>query len=84
VKTYLSVMYGAGEAGLLLGSSLLSPTRAAVCAVPTLIPSSLATPDHSYHILAPGHPVFGIFGPDKEDPSSLTDFNRNIGLAYVV
>jgi hypothetical protein len=77
-------MYGAGEAGLLLGSSLLSPARAAVCAVPMLIPGSFAAPDHFYHILAPGHPVFGILGPDKEDPSSITDFHGHIGLAYVV
>jgi hypothetical protein len=74
----------AGHAGLLLGSSLLSPARVAVCTDPTPIPGGIATPDHFYYILAPGHPVFGTLGPDKEDPSSITDLNGHIGLAYVV
>lgn len=73
-----------GAAGLLLASSLLSSARAAVCADPKPLPGGFATPDHVYHWLGPGHPVFGTLGPDKEDPSSITDFNGHIGLAYVV
>ena len=74
----------AGAAGLLLSWSLLSPARAAACADPSPIPGGFPALGHFYHILAPGHPVFGTLGPDKEDPSTITDFNGHIGLAYVV
>ena len=73
----------AGAAALLLGSSFLSPARAAVCADPRPIPGGFPALGHFYHVLAPGHPVFGTLGPDKEDPSAITDFNGPIGLAYV-
>jgi hypothetical protein len=74
----------AGVAGLLLGSSLLSPARAVVCADPKPIPGGFAALGHFYHVLAPGHPLLGTLGLDKEDPSTITDFNGHIGLAYVV
>jgi hypothetical protein len=63
----------------------LSPARAAVCADPKPIPGGLEFLGDGtlYHALAPGHPVFGTLGPDKEDPSTITDFNGRIGLAYV-
>ena len=31
-----------------------------------------------------GYPVSAHSRPDKEDPSTITDFNGHIGLAYVV
>jgi hypothetical protein len=74
----------AGVAGLLLGSRCLSPAHAAVCADPKPIPGGFEAFGHFYHLLSPGHPVFGTLGPDKEDPSSIFDFNGHVGLAYVV
>lgn len=74
----------AGATGLHLGSSFWSPARAAMCADPRPIPGGFPALGHFYHLLSPGHPVFGTLGPDKEDPSSITDFNGHIGLAYVV
>ncbi len=68
----------AGAAGLLLGSSLLSPARAAVCADPRPIPGGFAEFGHFYHQCYPDQDT-----ADTEDPSTITDFNGHIGLAYV-
>ena len=68
----------AGAAGLLLGSSLLSPARAAVCADPRHIPGGFADFGHFYHQRYPNQ-----VAADTEDPSTITDFNGHIGLAYV-
>jgi hypothetical protein len=74
----------AGAASLLLSPSFLSPAHAGVCADPSPIPGGLPALGHFYHWLAPGHPMFGTLDPDKEDPSTITDFNGHIGLAYGV
>jgi hypothetical protein len=68
----------AGAAGLLLGSSLLSPARASVCADPRHIPGGFADFGHFYHQRYPDQ-----VAADTEDPSTITDFNGHIGLAYV-
>ena len=68
----------AGAAGLLLGSSFLSPTRAASCADPRPIPGGFAEFGHFYHQRYPDRDT-----ADTEDPSTITDFNGHIGLAYV-
>jgi hypothetical protein len=68
----------AGAAGLLLGSSVLSPARAAVCADPRPIPGGFAEFGHFYHQRYPNQDT-----ADTEDPSTITDFNGHIGLAYV-
>jgi hypothetical protein len=68
----------AGTAGLLLGSGLLSPARAAVCADPKPIPGGFADFGHFYHQRYPDQNT-----ADTEDPSTITDFNGHIGLAYV-
>jgi hypothetical protein len=68
----------AGAAGLLLGSSVLSSARAAVCADPKPIPGGFAEFGHFYHQLYPDRDT-----ADTEDPSTITDFNGHIGLAYV-
>ena len=68
----------AGAASLLLGSSVLSPSRAAVCADPRPIPGGFAEFGHFYHQLYPNQDT-----ADTEDPSTITDFNGHIGLAYV-
>jgi hypothetical protein len=68
----------AGAAGLLLGSSVLSPARAAVCADPKPIPGGFAEFGHFYHQLYPDRDT-----ADTEGPSTITDFNGHIGLAYV-
>jgi len=67
-----------GVAGLLLGASFSSPARAAVCADPRPIPGGFAEFDHVYHQLYPNQDT-----ADTEDPSTITDFNGHIGLAYV-
>ena len=68
----------AGVAGLLLGSSFLSPARAAVCVDPKPIPGGFSEFGHFYHQLYPNRDT-----ADTEDPSTITDFNGHIGLAYV-
>ena len=68
----------AGAAGLLLGASLVSPARAAVCADPRPIPGGFSEFGHFYHQLYPNQDI-----ADTEDPSTITDFNGHIGLAYV-
>jgi hypothetical protein len=68
----------AGGAGLLLGSGLVSPARAAVCADPRPIPGGFAEFGHFYHQRYPNQDT-----ADTEDPSTITDFNGHIGLAYV-
>jgi hypothetical protein len=68
----------AGVAGLLLGSSVLSPARAAGCADPRPIPGGFSQFDHFYHQLYPDQDT-----AHTEDPSTITDFNGHIGLAYV-
>ncbi len=68
----------AGAAGLLLGASVLSPARAAVCADPRPIPGGFSEFGHFYHQLYPNQDT-----ADTEDPSTITDFNGHIGLAYV-
>jgi hypothetical protein len=73
----------AGAAGLLLGSSFLSPARADVCADPSPISGGFPALGHLYHWLAPGHAVFGTLDPDKEDPSTITDFMGAVGCAGI-
>jgi hypothetical protein len=68
----------AGAAGLVLGSSFLSPTRAASCADPKPIPGGFAEFGHFYHQRYPDQDT-----ADTEDPSTITDFIGHIGLAYV-
>jgi hypothetical protein len=68
----------AGAAGLLLGASLLSPARSAVCADPRPIPGGFSEFGHFYHQLYPNQDT-----ADTEDPSTITDFNGHIGMAYV-
>jgi hypothetical protein len=68
----------AGAAGLLFGAGLVSPARAAVCADPKPIPGGFAEFGHFYHQLYPNQDT-----ADTEDPSTTTDFNGHIGLAYV-
>lgn len=67
-----------GAAGLLLGASVLSPTQAAVCADPKPIPGGFTDFGHFYHQRYPNQDT-----ADTEDPSTITDFNGHIGLAYV-
>src|SRR5262245_54958403 len=68
----------AGATGLLLGSSFLSPAQAAVCVDPRPIPGGFADFGHFYHQRYPNWDT-----ADTEDPSTITDFNGHIGLAYV-
>ena len=68
----------AGAAALLLGSSLLSPARAADCADPRPILGGFSEFGHFYHQLYPNENT-----AHTEDPSTITDFNGHIGLAYV-
>lgn len=68
----------AGAAGLLLGSSFLSPARALDCADPRPIPGGFAEFGHFYHQRYPDQDT-----ADTEDPSTITDFHGAIGLAYV-
>ncbi len=68
----------AGAAALLLGAGLVPPARAAVCADPKPIPGGFAEFGHVYHQLYPNQDT-----ADTEDPSTITDFNGHIGLAYV-
>lgn len=73
----------AGAAGVLLGAGFFSPVQAADAADPRPIPGGFPFLDHFYHLLTPEHPMFGTGTADTEDPSSITDFNGHIGLAYV-
>jgi len=68
----------AGVAGLLLGSSVLSPARGAGCADPRPIPGGFSEFGHFYHQLYPNQDT-----ADTEDPSTITDFDGHIGMAYV-
>jgi hypothetical protein len=68
----------AGAAGLLLASSFLPPARATVRADPMPIPGGFSEFGHFYHQLYPNRDT-----ADTEDPSTITDFNGHIGLAYV-
>jgi hypothetical protein len=67
-----------GAAGLLLGSSVLPPARAALCVDPRPIPGGFSEFGHFYHQRYPDRDT-----ADTEDPSTVTDFNGHIGLAYV-
>jgi hypothetical protein len=68
----------AGAAGLLLGASFLSPSRAAVCVDPRPIAGGFSEFGHFYHQRYPDQDT-----ADTEDPSTIIDFNGHIGLAYV-
>lgn len=68
----------AGAAGLLLSSSGLSSARATDSAGPRPIPGGFSEFGHFYHQLYPNENT-----AHTEDPSTITDFNGHIGLAYV-
>lgn len=68
----------AGAAGLLLNASFLSPARAAEYADPRPIPGGFSDFGHFYHQLYPNENT-----APTEDPSTITDFNGHIGLAYI-
>ena len=68
----------AGAAGLLLSSSFLSPARAADYANPRPIPGGFSDFGHFYHQRYPDRDT-----AHTEDPSTITDFDGHIGLAYV-
>jgi hypothetical protein len=69
----------AGAAGLVLGSSLITPALAAAASDPRAIPGGL-------DLLGTGE-IFHLFLPDaahpNDDPSTITDFNGFVGLAYL-
>jgi hypothetical protein len=69
---------------VLLGSGL-SSARGDECPAPRHIPSGLEFLGDGtfYHVFAPGYPPPGSNPPETNDPSVITDFNGNIGLAYV-
>jgi hypothetical protein len=67
-----------GAAGLLLGSSVLSPARDAACPDPEHIPGGFTEFGHFYHQLYPDQDT-----AHTEDPSTITNFRGRIGLAYV-
>ena len=78
----------AGAAGLVLGSSLIVPAVAGVCNDPKPIPGGLQLllPDDPtvFHLLLPGSPLVpDNNNPATNDPSVITDFDGDIGLAYV-
>ena len=68
----------AGAAGLLLGSGFLSPAQATSCTDPRAIPGGFSEFGHFYHQLYPNQDT-----AHTQEPSTITDFNGNIGLAYV-
>lgn len=52
--------------------------------LPKPIPGGLNIPGLGlFHVLLPGHPAFGAPDPAANDPSTITDFNGQVGLAYV-
>jgi hypothetical protein len=69
----------AGTMGLLLGASFLSPAQATRRADPKPIPGGFSEFGHFYHQLYPNEDT-----AHTEDPSTITDFNGHIGLAYVI
>lgn len=76
----------AGASAAVLTSGLL-PSRQAranpLDSPPKPIPGGFSFPPHFYHLLLPAHPLIGTGPADTQDPSSITDFNGHIGLAYV-
>jgi len=76
----------AGAAGgVLLSSSFLSTSRAALPVAPQPIPGGLQFlfPDPTvFHVEAPGYPGSGLL-PATNDPSVITDFNGYVGVAYL-
>ena len=72
----------AGVAGLVLGSNLLPRAGADGSFEPTPIPGGnyfLGFPGSLFHVFAPG---LGNFPVDQE-PSTITNFNGFVGLAYI-
>jgi hypothetical protein len=75
----------AGAAGLVLGSSLLSPARADGVngPEPTPIPGGLDFGNGTiFHVFAPGLAPDPVTSLD-DDPSTITDLNGYVGLAYI-
>ena|SRR5207245_592610 len=72
----------AGAAGLVLGSNLLLQAKGDGSFEPTPIPGGnyfLGFPGPLFHVFAPG---LGSFPVDQE-PSTITNFNGFVGLAYI-
>jgi len=83
-RRFMSV--SAGAAGILLSSRFFSHAKPAETVAPRPIPGGLqflAPGDLTvFHVKAPGYPGSGL-DPATNDPSLITDFNGQVGLAYV-
>jgi hypothetical protein len=85
-RDFIRTAAGAGAAGLLISSGLFSTTVAASSTDPQPIPGGeqLLFPNPKvFHLHLPGFPPFPDNNPATKDPSVITDFNGDIGLAYV-
>jgi hypothetical protein len=86
-RQFMRTAAGAGAAGLVLGSGFFSTTLASGSAAPKPIPDGqqlLFPPDPTvFHVNLPGLPGFPDNDPATNNPSTITDFNGDIGLAYV-
>lgn len=72
----------AGAAAL----GVLALPRLALAAPPSGGPNPIPQvldPTVPIHIQLPGYPPFGSPDPETNDPSTITDFNGQIGLTYV-
>lgn len=78
----------AGLSAAALGAAMSWPrhlfANAQACVSPNPIPGGFVFDSTLYHLLLPGFPPLGSPDPAANDPSSITDFNGHVGLAYVV
>jgi hypothetical protein len=86
-RHFIRTAAGAGAAGLMVSSGLFSKAFAVPSSSdPKPIPGGeqLLFPDPTvFHLHLPGFPPFPDNNPATKDPSVITDFNGDVGLAYV-
>ena len=81
-RQFIRTAAGAATLGTALGAGLWRPEQAKAHQAHEPVPIPGGTPvfDGDFHVFGPGFP--GFDSPDAE-PSTITDFNGFLGLAYI-
>ena len=80
-RNFIQTAAGAAAAGAAIGSGLWQPRLLQARSLdPNPIPGGSPLLGGAFHVYGPGFPDFD---PPDAEPSSITDFNGFVGLAYI-
>jgi hypothetical protein len=82
-RQFIRTAAGVAAVGTTLGACVWRPgqARAHQAHEPLAIPGGTPDLGHTFHVFGPAFP--GGSDPDDAEPSTITDFNGFIGLAYL-